>query len=83
MDIILPVSEVRGKLPKLVKQIREEGRHLIITKNGRAAAVMISPEELETLEIMSDKKLLASIVRGQDDAKAGRLFTHKDIFKNV
>jgi antitoxin YefM len=83
MDIILPVSEVRGKLAKLVKQIKEENRHLVITKNGRAAAIMISPEELETLEIMADKKLLASIVRAQDDVKAGRVFTHKDVFKHV
>jgi len=83
MDIILPVSEVRGKLPKLVKQIREEGRHLVITKNGRPAAVMISPEELETLEIMTDKKLLVSIAKAQDDIKAGKLFTHKEIFRDV
>ena len=81
MDIILPVSEVRGKLPKLVKRIRDEGRHLIITKNGRPAAVMISPEELETLEIMTDKKLLLSIARAQEDVRAGRVYAHKDVFK--
>ena len=83
MDIILPVSEVRGKLSSLVKRITKEGKHLILTKNGRAAAVMISPEELETLEIMTDRKLLSSIERGIEDAKEGKLYRHKDVFKNV
>ncbi len=83
MDLIIPVSEVRGKLASLVKRIKKEGKHLILTKNGRAAAVMISPEELETLEVMANKSLLASILRGIEDAENRRVYTHKEVFKNV
>ncbi len=83
MDIILPVSEVRDKLASLVKRIRKEGKNLVLTKNGRAAAVMISPEALETLEIMADRKLLAAIARGIEDIEKGRIYTHKEVFKDV
>jgi len=83
MDIIMPVSEVRSKLASLVKRIKKEDKQLILTKNGRAAAVMISPEALETLEIMADRKLLASIARGMEDLEKGRVYTHKEVFKNV
>ena len=83
MDIIMPVSEVRNKLPSLVKKIRKEGKNLIITRNGRPAAVLITPEELETLEIMADKKLLLSIAKAQEDIVKGRLYTHEEVFKNV
>lgn len=83
MDYIIPISEARGKLPELIKKISQIGKHLIITRNGRAEAVIISPEELETLEIKSDRKLLLSIMRAEEDIKAGRLYSHNDVFKNV
>ena len=83
MDYIIPISEARGKLPELIKKISHIGRHLIITRNGKAEIIMISPEELETLEIKADEKILRSILRAEDDIKEGRLFSHKDVFKNV
>jgi len=83
MDFIVPISEARSKLPGLIKKISSAGKRLIITKNGRASAVMISPEELETLEIMADKGLLRSIVRAEEDIRDGKLYSHKDVFKDV
>lgn len=83
MDYIVPISEARGRLPELIKKISSLGKRLIITKNGRAEAVMMSAEELETLEIMADRKLLRSILRAQEDIRNGKLYSHKDVFKNV
>jgi len=79
----MPISEVRGILPKLIKKISHMGKHLIITRNGKPEAVMLSPEELETLEIKADQKLLQSILRAEEDIKKGNLYSHKDVFKNV
>ena len=83
MDYILPISEVRAKLPELIKKISHMGKHLIITKNGKPEAVMLSPEELETLEIKADQKLLQSILRAEEDIQKGNLYSHDDVFKNV
>jgi len=83
MDYIMPVSEVRGKLPELIKKITQMGKHLIITKNGKPEAILLSPEELETLEIKADQKLLQSILRAEEDIQKGRLYSHQDIFKDV
>ena len=81
MDYIIPISEARGKLPELLGKISHFGKHLIITRNGRAEAVMISPEELETLEIKADSELLRSILRAEEDIKKGRLYSHKAVFR--
>ena len=59
------------------------GKYLIITKNGRAEAVVMTPEELETLEIKADPKLMQSLIRAQADLKAGRVYSHAEVFKNV
>ena len=83
MDYIVPISEARGKLPELIKKIAHAGKHLIITKNGRAEAVMVTPEELETLEIKADRKLMQSIQRGLEGLKGGKLYSHKDVFGDV
>ena len=83
MDYIVPISEARGKLPELIKKIAHLGKHLIITRNGRAEAVMLSPEELETLEIMADKNAIASIRRAKKDIKEGRLYAFEEVFHDV
>ena len=83
MDYIVPISEARGKLPTLIKKISQMGKHLIITRNGKPEAVVISPEELETLEIKADQRLLRSILKAEEDIREGNFHSHDEIFKNV
>ena len=49
---------------------------MVITKHGRPAAVMLSLEDLESLEetlaILSDPELLASIRQADTEVAAGR-----------
>lgn len=40
MDYLIPISEARGKLPALIKKISQVGKHLIITRNGKAEVVI-------------------------------------------
>ena len=80
MDYILPISEVRGRLPELLKKISKDQKHLVITRNGKAEGVMLSPAELETLEIRADRDLLKTLIRSEQDMKAGRLYSHKEVF---
>ena len=63
-------------------QTREHKRdRVIITRNGAASAILLSPEELETLEILADKKLMLSLLKAESDEKARRLVEHAEIFK--
>jgi antitoxin YefM len=82
MDKIAPISYVRAHLPELISGLgKGKRKRVIVTRNGHPAAVMLSPEELETLEILADKKLMLSILRAEEDERAGRLVEHGDIFK--
>ena len=80
MDAIGPISEVRAHLPEVVDKVSKTRRRYIITRQGKAVVIMISPEELETLEIMADPQLIKSLIRAEGDIKAGRFHTHKEIF---
>jgi prevent-host-death family protein len=80
MDAIGPISEVRAHLPEVVNKVRKTRQRFVITRQGKAVVVMISPEELETLEIMADAGLIKSLIRAEEDIRAGRLYSHKEVF---
>jgi len=80
MEKIAPLSEVRSRLSEIVSGIVGTYKRLVVTRNGKPAAVIISPEELETLEIMADAGLVRSLNRAIEDMNAGRLVSHEDLF---
>jgi antitoxin YefM len=81
---IVPLSQAKARLSSLVRKIREERGTYGITHRGKPEGVLLSVEEYETLietvEILSDRELMASVDRGLADEKAGRLYAHEKVF---
>jgi prevent-host-death family protein len=61
----LPLAEVKNRLSEVVEQVETQHSRVTITKHGRPAAVVISADDLdsleETLRVLSDPKLLAQV----------------------
>jgi len=83
----LSLSEAKMKLSWLVDKVNTTDEEVVITKNGRPAAVLVSPDEFEgwneTLFIRSDPGFLSEIKKGirtlkQDKAK---LYTLEELFE--
>ena len=55
---IKPLSEFRSKVSNCIEQVKKTGRPLVITQNGKSAAVLIDVEEyesmLEKIEILQE-----------------------------
>lgn len=78
---ILPIGEFKTSMAKVFAEIKENHAHLVITQNGRAAGVLMSPEEYDNLR---DSKLFTdSVVRGIKDADEGRVFTKKEVLDKL
>ena len=64
----LSVSEAKMKLSSLVESVRATDEEVVITKNGRPVAVLVSPDEFEswheTLSIRADADLMKEIKKG-------------------
>lgn len=83
----LAFSEARRDLAKLVDEVSAKQEHVVITKQGRPKAVVMSSDEFEswqeTLEIMADRKAMAAIARAERDVKAGRVRPWEDVRARV
>lgn len=64
----LSLSEAKMRLSELIEKVQSTDAEVIITKNGRPAAVLVSPDEFEgwreTIAIKSDVDLMAEIKTG-------------------
>jgi len=74
---IIPLTEARATLSDLLDQIEDGGEHVVITRKGRPVALMLSPDEWEsveaTLEVLGDPELVEQLARGERDVEAGAL----------
>lgn len=70
---IEPLRAVRDHLSEVVDRVEQQHERVTITRNGRAAAILISPDDLaqleETLSVLADPEALADI-READEAYA-------------
>lgn len=83
----LSLSEAKMKLSKLIEDVGATDEEVVITKNGRPAAILISPEEFdslkETIEISSDSDFMDEIKRGLKALKSrkAKLYTLDELFR--
>jgi antitoxin YefM len=80
----LSLSEVKMKLSELVDRVRSTDEEVVITKNGRPAAVLVSAEEFEswkeTIEILSSNDLMDEIRRGLAAlGKGSKIYTLQEL----
>lgn len=72
----LPLADVKNRLSEVVDRLEREHGRVVITKHGRPAAVVLSIEDLEgleeTLEILSDPRLVRRIRRAIAEIEAGQ-----------
>lgn len=84
---ILSLSEAKMKLSALVEALQIDNEEVVITKNGRPAAVLVSPNEYEswqeTQRVLSDAELMAEIQQGLEVLKAKHvaLYTLEELFE--
>ena len=65
----MPISEVKTRLPELVSGVEEREDEIIVTRNGRPAAVLINYDEYarlkETLDVLSDPTSMKQIAQSK------------------
>ena len=72
----VPLAEAKAKLSGLIDEVARRDERVTITKRGRPTAVLMSHDELmsldATLEIMSDPEFYADILRNRRALERGQ-----------
>ncbi len=71
----VPLSDVRSKMSSVVERVETTHERVTITRNGRPAAVLINPADLEaleeTLDVLSDPAAMQRLRAGEAAVAAG------------
>lgn len=85
MSKTLPISEVKTRLPELVSGVEEREEEIVVTRNGKPAAVLVNFAEYErlkqSLDVLSDPALMRQI-RGSKNfyAKNRKGLSFEEVF---
>jgi antitoxin YefM len=84
---VVPFTAARAGLSELLDDVETRHEHVVITRKGRPAAVIVSTEEWEaleeTLEILQDEATLAALGESEEDVKAGRVFSLDEVRRKL
>ncbi len=83
MSETLPLANVKSKFSEMVDRVEHTHDRIIVTRNGRPAAVLISPEELtsleDTLELLSDPEAIRELNESRQAYAAGDFVTGDEL----
>lgn len=85
MTRTLPISEVKTHLPELVDRIQARTEHIVVTRKGKPAVVLLGYDEYEslreTLDVLSDPAMMRQVRHSRAYfAKGGTGRTFEDVF---
>lgn len=79
----VPLGEVRNRLSEYVADVEHTHERVTITRHGHPAVVLISADDLasieETLDVLGTPGALEAIREGRADAAAGRFVGNEEI----
>jgi len=78
---LVPVNEFRANMAGYLKRVSESRRPLVLTQRGRATAVLVDPATLDELE--EGREVVRNVMRGLEDAAAGRVVASADLFAEL
>jgi len=74
---IVPLGEFKSKASKIIRDIAGSDEPLVITQNGRPAAVLMSPTAFQ--ELRESHEFYRAVAEGVADTEAGNVVEHKRV----
>ncbi len=83
----IPASKARSNFYTLLDDVSNKLKRYVITRRGEAKVVLMHPDEVasweETMDILSDKKLVADIARSEKELKSEETTSEDDLLKEI
>jgi antitoxin YefM len=86
MSETMSLADVKARFSEVVDRVERQQDRVVVTRNGKPAAVLISPDDLESLEetlaVMSDRSIAAQIRESQATTASGEPGTDLDALRS-
>lgn len=81
------LRDVRDHLSEVLDRVEHHHERVVVTRNGRPAAVIVSPDDLEqmqeTIDVLSDPEALADIREADAAYARGDVIRGVDAVRNL
>jgi prevent-host-death family protein len=74
---IIPIAELKANMSEIVRGLGDRPRPLVVTLNGKPAAVVMSPREYDLLSYQS--RFVEAVNEGLADTEAGRTYDGEQV----
>ena len=74
---ILPLGQFKAHASQILKGLKGSNRPIVITQNGKPAAVVLSPAEFDRLN--EQARFIAAVRQGMADEEAGRFISDEEL----
>ncbi len=78
---VVPLAEFKSRLSQWLDTLRATGNPIVLTQNGRPAAVLLSPSEYDRLS--ERHRFLEAVREGIADADAGRVMETDELRRRL
>jgi len=82
---IAPLADVKARLSAYLDECETEGP-IVITRNGKAAAILLAPkdeEDLERLILAHSRRFQALLTKSRQSIRTGKGVSHNEFWKTV
>lgn len=69
---VVTLAEFKSQAPSLLARISNTSQPLLITQNGKPAAVLLSPAEFDRLQDQETARFTTAVTRGLKDVETGK-----------
>ncbi len=78
-DDIVPIGELKAHLAERIRELRTRRRPLVVTQNGKATAVLLSPEDFDRLA--GSERVVEAVKEGLAQADSGQVIDHDEAMR--
>lgn len=83
MTNTLSLAYIKAHLSEIVDRVELQHDRIVLTRNGKAVTVLVSPDELEaledTVELLSDPKAMKAINKARKDVSLGKVLNADEL----
>ncbi len=86
IDNIIPITRAKRELLEILKTMADEDATITVTRNGEPVGIIMTPNRydaiMETIEVLADKDVMATLGKSAADFKAGRVYSDREVWQD-